>query len=63
MYFSCCYVGIVVMGGKLFVIGGYDGLVLLDFVERYDLLLQEWILVSVMIISCCDMGVVVFLLE
>lgn len=39
MYFSCCYVGIVVMGGKLFVIGGYDGLVLLDFVERYDLLL------------------------
>jgi len=54
-----CYVGTAVMCGKLFAVGGYDGLSLLDTFESYDPLVQEWTLMPSMATSRCDMGVAV----
>lgn len=51
--------GTAVICGKLFAVGGYDGLSLLDTFESYDPLVQEWTLMPSMATSRCDMGVAV----
>lgn len=56
-----CYVGTAVICGKLFAVGGYDGVSLLDSCESYDPSIQEWTLMTSMATSRCDMGVAVLL--
>lgn len=34
--------GLVVAGDKMYCIGGYDGVNLLDSAERYDTVTEEW---------------------
>lgn len=36
------YVAAVVLDGFLYVVGGYDGFVVFDFVEVYDSRLDQW---------------------
>lgn len=54
-----CYVGSTTLGGKVYAVGGYDGTVLLDTVESFDVRREEWTLLSSMTTKRCDMGVAV----
>jgi kelch-like protein 12 len=54
-----CYVGAIILSGKLYAVGGYDGMTLLDSIECFDPATDEWNIVSSMGTSRCDMGVAV----
>ena len=54
-----CYVGAIVLANKVFAVGGYDGMTLLDSIECYDPASQGWTIMASMGTSRCDMGVAV----
>lgn len=42
-------VGVVVLNGRFYVVGGRDGFVCFSFVECYDLYINKWIVICFMI--------------
>jgi len=54
-----CYVGAIILSGKLYAVGGYDGMALLDSIECFDAVNDEWSVISTMGTSRCDMGAAV----
>lgn len=44
MHVPRCYVGACQLAGRIFVAAGYDGARLLDTVESYDPMLNQWVL-------------------
>lgn len=53
-------VGVVVFDGYLYVIGGFDGILFLNIVEKYDFKINRWSLVVFMGIRRKYFGVVFF---
>lgn len=52
-------VGIVIVMGKIFVVGGYNGNVYLNIVEVFDLVLNRWEFVGFVFYCRVGVGVVV----
>lgn len=50
-------VGVGIFDGLLYVVGGYNGQIIVNIVERYNLRIEEWSMVSEMIIVRSMFGV------
>ncbi|KAF7284871.1 hypothetical protein GWI33_021447 [Rhynchophorus ferrugineus] len=48
MYYSRCYVSVVLCAGKIYAMGGYNGRIRMSSVERYDPLRNQWELIPSM---------------
>lgn len=48
MYYSRCYVSVVLCDGKIYAMGGYNGRIRMNSAERYDPLRNQWELIPSM---------------
>lgn len=60
MSFRRLGVGVVVFDGYFYVIGGLDGILFLNIVEKYDFKINRWSLVAFMGIRRKYFGAVLF---